>query len=98
MSQINAEGPGTISPKGIVRFWSCNKAVANVFLHKAEPSCETRECGLRPRMFTSRATQPRDVSRSPKEGCGIVTSCFCLPWEGCGIEVFSFFTSFTGRG
>jgi len=29
---------GTISPKGIVRFWSCSKAVVNVFPHKAEPS------------------------------------------------------------
>jgi len=32
----------TIVPKGIVRFRSCNKAVANVFPHKAEPSCATR--------------------------------------------------------
>ena len=32
----------TISPKGIVQFWSCNKAVANVFPHKAEPSSATR--------------------------------------------------------
>jgi len=32
----------TISPKGIVRFWSCNKAVVNVFPHKAEPSNMTR--------------------------------------------------------
>jgi len=32
----------TISTKGIVQFWSCNKAVANVFPHKAEPSSATR--------------------------------------------------------
>jgi len=32
----------TISPKGILQFWSCNKAVANVFPHKAEPSSATR--------------------------------------------------------
>jgi len=32
----------TIVPKGIVRFRSCNKAVVNVFPHKAEPSCATR--------------------------------------------------------
>jgi len=31
-----------ISPKGIVQFWSCNKAVANVFPHKAEPSSVIR--------------------------------------------------------
>jgi len=31
----------TISPKGIVRFRSRNKAVAYVFLHKAEPSSAT---------------------------------------------------------
>ena len=31
----------TISPKGIVWFRSCNKAVAYVFLHKAEPSSAT---------------------------------------------------------
>jgi len=31
-----------ISPKGIVQFWSCNKAVANVFPHKAEPSSATK--------------------------------------------------------
>ena len=31
-------GGRTISPKGIVRFWSCHKAVANVFPQKAEPS------------------------------------------------------------
>jgi len=30
--------PSTISPKGIVRFRSCNKAVANVFLHKGGAS------------------------------------------------------------
>ena len=28
--------------KNIVQFWSCNKAVVNVFPHKAEPSCATR--------------------------------------------------------
>jgi len=33
---------GTISTKGTVLFWSCNKAVAYVFLHKAEPSCATQ--------------------------------------------------------
>jgi len=32
----------TISPKGIFRFWSCNKAVAIVFPHKAEPSSAAR--------------------------------------------------------
>jgi len=32
----------TISPKGIVQLWSWNKAVANVFPHKAEPSSATR--------------------------------------------------------
>jgi len=32
----------TISPKGIVQFWSCNKASANVFPHKTEPSSATR--------------------------------------------------------
>jgi len=32
----------TSSPKGIVRFWSCNKAVTNVFPHKAEPSSAFR--------------------------------------------------------
>ena len=31
----------TISPKGIVQFWSFNKAVVNVLPHKAEPSCAT---------------------------------------------------------
>jgi len=31
-----------ISPKGIVHFWSCNKAVAYVFPHKAEPSSAIR--------------------------------------------------------
>jgi len=35
-------GKCTIAPKGIVRFRSCNKAVVNVFPHKAEPSCATR--------------------------------------------------------
>ena len=33
---------GASSPKGIVQFWSCNKAVTNVFPHKAEPSSATR--------------------------------------------------------
>jgi len=32
----------TISPKGIVLLWSCNKAVAYVFPYKAEPSSATR--------------------------------------------------------
>jgi len=32
----------TSSPKGMVRFWTCYKAVANVFPNKAEPSCTTR--------------------------------------------------------
>jgi len=31
-----------ISLKDIVKFWSSNKAVANVFPHKVEPSCTTR--------------------------------------------------------
>ena len=39
---FSAAGYGTIVPKGIVRFRSCNKAVVNVFPHKAEPSCATR--------------------------------------------------------
>ena len=30
-----------ISPKGIVQFWTCNKAVANAFLYKAELSSAT---------------------------------------------------------
>jgi len=33
---------GTSNPKGIVQFWSCNKAVAKVFPHKAELSIATR--------------------------------------------------------
>jgi len=33
--------PRTFSPKGIVQFWSCNKAVASAFPHKAEPSSAT---------------------------------------------------------
>jgi len=33
---------GTISPKGFVQFYSCNKAVAYVFPHEAEPSSATR--------------------------------------------------------
>jgi len=32
----------TISSIGIVQFWSRNKAVVNVFPHKAEPSHATR--------------------------------------------------------
>jgi len=31
----------TISPKGIVQFWSCKKVVANVFDRKVEPSSAT---------------------------------------------------------
>jgi len=31
-----------ISPKGIVQFWSCNKAETNVFPHKAELSSAAR--------------------------------------------------------
>ena len=43
MLSVNEKHPYcTISPKGIVQFWSCNKAVANVFPHKAEPSSATR--------------------------------------------------------
>jgi len=48
------------------------------------------ECGLRPRMSTSRATQLQHVSRSPKEGCGIEASCFSLlgrPWN-CNVYFF----------
>jgi len=41
LSSIQSVIVSTISPKAIVRFWSCNKAVANVFLHKAEPSSAT---------------------------------------------------------
>jgi len=38
----NATDPRTISPNGIVQFYSCNKAVVNVFSHKVEPSSATR--------------------------------------------------------
>jgi len=33
---------GTVSPKGSVQFWSCDKVVAYVFPHKAEPSSAIR--------------------------------------------------------
>jgi len=35
-------GRPTVSPKGTVRFWSRNKAVANAFPYRAEPSSVTR--------------------------------------------------------
>ena len=33
---------GTISPKGSVQLWSCDKVVAYVFPHEAEPSSAIR--------------------------------------------------------
>jgi len=42
-SRLVAQEPGsTIRPKGIVQFWSCNKAVAYVLPHKTEPTSATR--------------------------------------------------------
>ena len=87
---------GMISPvKAEIQLPQDSNFAPSKSLSSQHPQRSHLECGLRPTMSTSRATQPRDVSRSPKEGCGIVTSCFCLPWEGCGI-IFPFFTSFTG--
>ena len=45
-------------------------------------------------MSTSRATQLQDVSRSPKEGCGIVTSCFLSTLRRLWYRSFFFFYEF----
>ena len=41
-TQLISTCHSTISPNCIVRLWSCNNAVANIFSHKVEPFCETR--------------------------------------------------------
>ena len=45
----------TISPKGIVRFWLCYVA-ANIFPHKAKPSCATRTGQCTVLIFGNRMT------------------------------------------
>jgi len=65
----------TISPKGIVQFWSCHKAVANVFPLKAEPSSATRtgrgafdsaKNHKRQRRKRQSVTAKREKSQTPK--------------------------------